>query len=183
MLPRLKENDVVFIGNALYIRFNENLSDGEKYSTRSGASLSIDDAAKIFSQRLQELAEKIVSKGAKVVVYIDDVQFTELEDSGGSGDICSTEWFRPEREVAKECFQDIGEHLRIINRNFSWRDDWVNGKTKIVWNAYENGNSCSGSTCNASRYTDGNHFKRDYAAYHFYAFVRKHPDLFATVRK
>jgi len=180
MLSRLSENDIVFIGNALYARFNKHWSNGEKYVTRSGASLNIDDAAKMFSRRFQALAETITSKGAKVVFYIDGVQFPGLKSSG---DMCKIEWFRPQFAVAKECLHDLDDYLRIINRNFSWRKNWDNGRTKIVWNAYAYGDSCSGSICNASRYNDSNHFKKDYAAYHFHTFVHNHPDLFAAAKK
>ena len=180
MLPKIRKNDIVFIGNALYARFNENWSDGEKYVTRSGAPLNIDDAAKIFSSKFQELAEAITSKGAKVVLYIDAVQFPGLE---GGADMCKLEWFRPHWSVSKKCFHNIGDHLRVVNRNFSWRKTWENGKTKITWNDYEYGDSCSTSICNASRYRDSNHFERDYAAYHFYAFAHEHPDLFDAASK
>ena len=180
MLPIIRKNDIVFIGNALYARFNENWSDGEKYVTRSGTPLNIDDAAKMFSHKFQELAEAITLKGAKVVLYIDGVQFPGLESGG---DMCKLEWFRPRWAVSKECFHDIEDHLRVINRNFSWRKEWENRRTKIAWNAYEYGDSCSAKICNASRYSDSNHFKRDYAAYHFYAFVREHPGLFTAVSK
>lgn len=176
MLSRLKENDIVIIGNALYSSFNENWNDGVKYFSPSGTSLNTDAAAEIFSQRFKSLAEMITSKGAKIVLYIDAVQFPGLQSSG---DMCKTEWFRPQWQVAKECFHDIGKHMRIINHNYSWRHDWENGTTKIVWNAYEHGNSCSASSCNASRYKDSNHFKIEYAAYHFHAFARENPDLFA----
>jgi hypothetical protein len=179
MLPKIKKNDIVFIGNALYARFNENWSDREIYATRSGAPLNIDDAARIFSRKFQELAEEITSKGAKVVLYIDGVQFPGLKIPGA---MCKQEWFRP-RVNYKECFHGIEDHLRIINRNFLWRKNWENGKTKITWNAYEYGDSCSAGICNASRYKDSNHFRRDYAAYHFYAFMRDYPGLFAAHSK
>ena len=180
MLNRIRKNDIVLIGNALYASFNENWSDGMKYATRSGAPLNIDDAAKKFSGRFQELAEAITSRGAKVVLYIDGVQFPGLKVGG---DICKLEWFRPQWAVPKECFHGIEDHLRIINHNFSWRNNWEDGKTKIVWNAYEYGDSCSARICNASRYRDSNHFKRYYAAELFYAFVRDHPSLFVAASK
>ena len=174
MLPKIRKNDIVFIGNALYARFNENWSDGEKFVTRSGAPLNIDAAANIFSHKFQELAEAIILKGAKVVLYIDRVQLPSLVSDGSA--TCKLEWFRP-WVLYKECFHDIEDHLRAINRNFAWRNDWENGKIRITWNAYEYGDSCSSGICNASRYNDGNHFGRDYAAYHFYAFAREHPGL------
>jgi hypothetical protein len=180
MLTKLRDNDIVFIGNALYARFNKNLSDGEQYFTRSGASLNIDDAAMVFSRRFQELADAITSKGAKVVLYIDSVQFPGLKSSGK---MCKIEWFRPQWAVSRECFQDLADHLRVINRNFSWRNSWDNGTTKIVWNDYMFGDSCAAGVCNALRYHDSNHFKRDYAAYHFFAFAREHPGLFAAASK
>jgi len=179
MLPKIKKNDIVFIGNALYARFNENWSDEEIYMTRSGAPLNIDDAARIFSRKFQELAEEITSKGAKVVLYIDGVQFPGLEIPGA---MCKQEWFRP-RVNYKECFHGIEDYLQVINRNFLWRKNWENGKTKITWNAYEYGDSCSAGICDASRYKDSNHFRRDYAAYHFYAFMRDYPGLFAAHSK
>ena len=180
MLSKLRENDIVFIGNALYARFNKSWTNGEKYATRSGDLLNVDDAARIFSHRFQALADAITSKGAKVVLYIDAVQFPGLKSGG---DMCKVEWFRPQFAIANECLYDLEDHLGIINRNFSWRNNWANGTTKIVWNAYANGDSCPGSICNASRYIDSNHFKRDYAAYHFYAFMNKHPDLFSAAEK
>lgn len=180
MLKNLKGNDIVFIGNALYARFNKDWSGDEKYFTRGGASLNIDEAAMMFSRRFQELADAITSKGAKVVLYIDGVQFPGLNISG---DMCKKEWFRPQWAVTRECFHDLEDHLRMINRNFSWRNNWDNGRTKIVWNAYMFGNSCYAGVCNASAFGDSNYFKREYAAYHFFAFARNHPDLFVAARK
>ena len=180
MLPKLRDNDIVFIGNALYSRFDKNWSNGRQYFTRSGASLNIDDAAMVFSRRFQELADAITSKGAKVVLYIDSVQFPGLKSSGN---MCKIEWFRPQWAVSRECFQDLGDHLRVINRNFSWRNSWDNGRTKIVWNDYMFGDSCAEGVCNALGYNDSNHFGRDYAAYHFFAFAREHPGLFAAGSK
>ena len=180
MLPKLRSNDIVFIGNALYARFNKNWRDGERYSIRSGASLNINDAAKLFSRRFQELADAITSKGAKVVLYIDGVQFPKLISSG---DMCKAEWFRPQWAVSSNCFHDLDDHLQVINRNFSWRNNWHNGITKITWNAYEFGDSCSEGVCNASKYNDSNHFKRDYAAFHFFAFIQNYPELFAADSK
>jgi peptidoglycan/LPS O-acetylase OafA/YrhL len=128
MLPRIKENDIVFIGNGLYGSFNEKWIDGVKYYTRSGTSLNNDDAAEIFAHRFKGLAETITSKGAKVVLYIDAVQFPGLDIPGN---MCKAEWFRPQWQVAKECFHDIREHLRIINHNYSWRHDWKMEKQRL----------------------------------------------------
>ncbi|MCX5946662.1 MAG: hypothetical protein NTY67_00185 [Cyanobacteria bacterium] len=180
ILPLIKENDIVFVGNALYARFNEEWSDqwttnGEKYFTRNGAPLSIDDASKAFTRKFKEFADAVVSRGGKIILYIDDVQFSGLKSAGLA---CKSEWYRPQWAFAKECFQDLESHMQVIERHFFWRNAWRNNRTKVVWNAYENGDSCSHKVCNASKYADSNHFTRDYAALHFYAFVQDHPDLF-----
>ncbi|WP_010314839.1 acyltransferase family protein [Synechococcus sp. CB0205] len=175
VLSLVKKHDVVIIGNALYGYFYAGWGSENKYSTRSGRDLAIDDAAMVYSGRFREVAGKIVSKGGKVVLYVDSVLFPELRKMGY---MCKEEWFRPRWQISPGCFHSLKDHLGIIERYFSWRDAWQNGRSKIVWNAYRFGDSCLGDLCNASRYNDRDHFSKEYAAQHFYSFIKENPGLF-----
>ena len=99
LLDNVLPGDIVFIGNALYALFNPLWSDDIVYSTESGTNLSVQSAGKVYSERFRDVSSKLLSKGVKIILLIDGIQFTGLT---APADICSVQWYRSRESLPEE---------------------------------------------------------------------------------
>ncbi len=179
LLGGVKSGDVIFIGNALYARFWADWDGGiQKYLLPTGEPLSNADAANRYSSAVKELADKLVSKGAKVVLYLNSAQFSNLK----SGELCEPQWFRPSWAVVSDCQIEKLTYLRRRDELFGWMSKWSDGNHRLVWDGMDASTCNDDGNCIAEHYSDSNHFKQYYAAIIFRKFSSLNPMLFSNVR-
>ena len=178
----VREGDIVFIGNALYARFYPEWSaEGAEFSDEDGNRIETRTAAKRFSERVQSLSMELNQRGARVVFYVDGVQFPALDRLPAT--LCREEWFRPAGVVSKACTQSLRAHVQQIEQDFSWRHRWKNGINRFTWDAYRYRRDCDKDQCRATSYHDSNHFNEDYASSVFAGFISDNPGLFSSRTK
>jgi peptidoglycan/LPS O-acetylase OafA/YrhL len=176
----IRRGDIVFIGNALYAGFYPGWGQARAdYKDHAGGKIDTRTAAKMYSQHVQALSKELNQLGATVVLYIDSVQFPEMERLPGT--LCREEWFRPAALINRACTQSLRAHLKQIDQDFSWRHAWSNGVNRIAWNAYHYRKDCDGDRCRANSYHDSNHFNEGYASEVFTSFIADHPSLLKAV--
>lgn len=170
LIENIKAGDIVFIGNALYARFS-GLWDGDRGDpARSG---TLEHYAKAYSASLRSLAEQLVGKGVRVVIYLDGAQFVDFRGS----EHCAEQWFAP--HPPEQCFIAEQEFLYHRDRLFGWVREWARGPYRLAWDGMDD-NTCGNGVCRATHYRDSNHFKAYYAAYIFEKFLAQHPELTST---
>lgn len=176
LLSKVKPGDVIFIASALYVHFTPSLpgQDGKlQYSLPTGKSISITTAVSEYSSSIRSLAEKIVERGGKTVIYLDSAQFTNLKE--GEGELCNPEWFRPILKV--NCTVDKHSYIAQIDNLFGWLHHWADDKYRFVWNGIDE-TTCDANRCVAAHYVDSNHFKGYYADFIFRKFVSQNATIF-----
>lgn len=173
LVRHIKTGDTVIISNALYARFSGYWGPKEDYTNIEGDDIGIEEAAGIFSAKVQSLAEELVARGAKVVIFIGGAQFSGLQGKKHPGFICTRQWYRP--NVSVDCLTNQRVFTAQRDKGFGWTKDWADGKKRFVWDAINN-QSCDGEFCFAEHYEDSNHFSDYYADYLFRELVRLHPE-------
>lgn len=174
LYEKIRANDVVVIANSLFIRFPVRLDHQESYSNLSGEVLSISTAASTYSRDLRRVAESLISRGAKVVIYLDPPQFSELKIPGY---LCTSEWYRPAFSLSNRCLASRRSHAAHASQFFGWTTAWQDNKYRFVWNAANDAN-CDGDRCSAANYIDGNHLAKHYVRELFDRYRRSSPSPF-----
>lgn len=126
-----------------------------------------------YSTSLQSLAEKLVTRGIRVVIYLDGPQFVDFRGS----EHCNDQWFVP--HLPAECFIGKQDFLDHRDRLFGWVHNWAKGPLRFVWDGVDE-NTCYDDICRATHYEDSNHFKGYYAAFLFEKFLAQHPEFAST---
>lgn len=166
ILSRLKPGDLVFIGDYL-----------TAYFTPVGGGVQFERARLDYSQRLRNIAEKFVDKGATVVLYLNAPRFPGLE--GMSEGYCYPQWFKP--ALSPDCRVDARAFLEKRQNDFGWIRSWADGTRRLLWDGVDP-TTCDGDDCRASHYKDEAHFLDYYSAYIFKRFVSSHPHLLGDGR-
>ncbi len=149
LLERSVRGDVVVIANQL----SNYLSSDE--STNSGYNKSLDV---VYRDRLDEyflgfgtLVNGLSSKGVRIIVYNDGVQFPGLQ----VGALCSKEWFR--QRLPENCFRNLSNYLAVREPIDSNLNDLEKRGQIEVWDGI-NYSICEQDRCIAKNMSDSNHF-------------------------
>lgn len=174
LLRDVKAGDIVIIGSALYAHFSSDWPGWQNkltYFLKNGTSLSVAAAAEVYSSLLKDLAERLIERGAKVVIYLDSAQFPQLERD----EMCQAQLFY---SVPTVCKIEKSFFLKRRDDLFGWLKKWSDGSSRIVWDGLDVTTCGTSDYCIATHYKDSNHFKDYYASYIFKKFVEEHPFLF-----
>jgi hypothetical protein len=168
----LQKNDIVFLGNALHVRFGPSAKD--VYYDVNGDILTVAEAAKKFTARFAALSDMIEARGAKLVLNTGTIYFANISN----GELCRVRPYRPKWAISDQCFYSLQNYIKEIDRHFSWRRQWSNKKTKILWEPYIYDVTCDDVNCDASLYRDSNHLTDESAFNNFRNFLLSHKYLF-----
>jgi len=161
VLSKTKQGDIIFIGDYL-----------TSYFTEVSHAVQQDKARVDYSTRLRAIANRLVDKGATVVIYLNAPRFSGLE--GMSEGFCYPQWFKPSLNQA--CFTDADSFLSKRQREFGWIQDWADGNRRLAWDGVDP-TTCDQKYCRASHYKDEAHFLDYYSSYIFRKFIALHPGL------
>ncbi len=176
LLQRVKKDDVVFINNNLYSYFQDPAFTPIYKDPVSNVELSREIGAKYLSDQIVEVSNILTKKGAKVVLYIDGVKFTNIVYPGW---LCKEEWFRPSTAHIKGCISSRSKQKQAQEIYFGWIKDWENKIDKFRWDASIYQLGCNGDDCRADYYSDNNHFTSPHSAYVFKRFLDSNMSLFS----
>jgi len=158
LLARVHPGDVVIVGNALYARFSGDWEPDPDF-TWLGNKLSIAEARDLYMQSLGRVARALRARGARVVVYLDSVQFYRIFSDGIDPSMCYRAWFAPFQRSA--CQRDEAGFL-------SFRAPIEKGLRELeaqgliqVWDGLDE-HICKTGKCYAEYMKDSNHFRADY---------------------
>lgn len=176
LVQKLRPGDVVFVSNILWGMFSPaNSGDWKDWKSNefiasNGTEIPPELARLKYRDGLLGLSQRLVARGAKVVIYVDSALFPRL----GKKMICSNQWFRP--VISPDCYIELDQYLKQRDSVVGWLDGWGDFKNKFVWDGLDP-LTCSNGKCSAVHYSDDNHFYHDYANYIFLKFMRDHPSL------
>lgn len=159
----VKPGDIVFIGSYLTAYFGK---DARAYSG------SVDTARQAYLQRLINLAEALISKGATVVIYLNGPRFNGLE--GAIEGYCFPQWFKTKPDP--NCRIPSAPFLQARKVDYAQLERWADGSKRLLWSGVDP-TTCGQETCDATHYKDEAHFRTYYANYLFQKFLNQHPQL------
>lgn len=164
----IRPGDLVFIGNYLTAYFRP---VGEVHIPENARTLYI--------HSWQSLTEKLVAKGATVIIYLNAPNFPGLE--GVSEGFCFPQWYKPNLSQACRINAKIFQSKR--SQDLAWIYRWADGKQKRIWDGIDP-SSCDDQFCHATHYKDETHFLDYYAAYIFERFIKqqRHPLILSHAR-
>jgi hypothetical protein len=139
----------------------------------TGERLSVNAAARQYASAVNNLTNWLVSKGARVVLYLDSAQFPNLE----SNEMCQPQWFYA---VTETCHTNKVTFLKRRDELLEWVKNWSDGERQIVWDSMDESTCDRAGICLATHYKDSNHFKEYYAAFIFRKFVAQNASLFSN---
>ncbi|MFM9109065.1 MAG: acyltransferase family protein [Prochlorococcaceae cyanobacterium] len=180
LLPRLRPGDIVFIGNAYYRHFSERWRrpgfqvPGNEPGRASGQALSSHQASALYGQRLRQVAERMVARGAQVVIYTSGAHFKGL---GPAPNLCDAQWFRP--RLRPSCFTEQGAFERFNREHLGGLAGWADQRQRFLWSGLAP-EVCDGRRCSAHHFDDASHFRRGFTVHLLERFLREHPQLFAA---
>jgi len=133
LIDQVKSGDIIIIGNSLYANFSPDWPGWKntlKYSLPTGQPLSISAAADKYSLSVKTLTDRLVGRGATVVMYLDSAQFAKLERD----EACQPQWFHP---ISESCQMNKIAYLERRDELFGWVNTWSDGKHRIVWDGLD----------------------------------------------
>ena len=176
LMLNISPGDIVIVGNYLTPLVNSAISSSSVFYDMDGEVLSRINASDTYRRNFIKFSEKIIERGAKVVLYIDSVIFPSLDLPGAA---CTKEWFRKPYNIDKNCKNSLSTHINNFDKYFKWREDWENKKNKYVLNAYLYAEDCEGDICSASNYNDSNHFTYQFAKKVLDRFLEDNSSIFS----
>ena len=177
LMLNISPGDIVIVGNYLTPLVNSAISSSSGFYDMNGEELSRINASDTYRRNFIKFSEKIIDRGAKVVLYIDSVIFPSLDLPGA---ICTEEWFRKPYNINKNCKNSLTAHINNFDKYFKWREDWEDKKNKYVLNAYLYAEDCEGDICSASNYNDSNHFTYQFAKKVLDRFLEDNSSIFSN---
>jgi len=166
LFKKVRQGDVVFIGDYL-----------TAYFTAVGGGSHYEQARQEYSSQLREVADRLVARGATVVIYLNGPRFPGLE--GMSEGYCYPQWFNP--ALSPNCSIDAAGFLDKRQHDFGWIHQWADGKRRLVWDGVDS-TTCQAGSCRAAHYKDEAHFLEYYSAYLAQKFFDQHPHLLGDPR-
>jgi peptidoglycan/LPS O-acetylase OafA/YrhL len=161
---QIKLGDIVFIGSYLGNYFNTQ-------DTRA-ISGSIAAAREAYLRRLIALAETLIGKGAKVVIYLNGPRFNGLE--GAVEGYCFPQWYKTKLDPS--CRVSASPYRSERLKDFHLLYEWSDGINRVLWDGVDP-RTCDSNYCYATHYKDEAHFRTYYANYLFANLMQQHPGL------
>ena len=159
----VKPGDIVFIGSYLTTYFSKETK---------AVSGTLESARAAYLQRLIDVAESLVSRGATVVLYLNGPRFDGLQ--GAIEGYCFPQWFKTKPDPS--CRFPTQPYLQTRLIEYKQLKDWADGSQRIVWDGVDS-STCGLENCQATHYKDEAHFRDYYANYLFSKLVQRYPQL------